>query len=85
MNYDSHQAEAVLRTCTACGRQHYATEVHGPREKCLDCQPWKFGPMGRWETERPQALDLPDSVYSAASHGPKPSIDLSDNPLIFGP
>ncbi len=42
MTYDDHQAEAVLTKCSGCGRELFLTQVHGPRSKCLDCQPWVF-------------------------------------------
>jgi hypothetical protein len=38
--YDDHQLEAVLITCAGCGISYYMTQVHGPRDTCLDCR-WK--------------------------------------------
>ncbi len=42
MNYDQHQFEAVRVICKGCGKAYDMTQVHGPREKCLDCEPWVF-------------------------------------------
>src|SRR5262245_24974315 len=41
-SYDDHQIEARDFTCPACGHRYFQTTVHGPREKCLICQPWDY-------------------------------------------
>jgi hypothetical protein len=40
MTYDERQLAAVLMRCTGCGIEYYLTQVHGWRDRCVDCR-WK--------------------------------------------
>lgn len=39
--YDDHQLAAKLITCPQCGKRYYLTQNWGPRDICLECQPFE--------------------------------------------